>query len=496
MSRVSQADAELFGGQLKVLSRGDASLTQDQQIERYLRTVHDPLEFFKYVRTLDSATNQVSNHPLYDHTKVLILEVTQKIHKRLALFKSKQIMCSWTMGGVHLYMAHQLAAKVLCTSKGEDYAADLVDKSRFINNQMPDWLKLRSPQENTTGLEMNFPDTMARIRAYPSTKDACVGETASHVTRDELEFHEYGEENFAHVAPTIDKGLCTLCDMSTSNRANPQSHMKKEYRGAKRGENGFYPMFFPWYVDPTRTWKWYWDTMKTYPVQWMFLQNYPTIEDDFLGAVEGLGLFDKVAIDRLLNNARPPLREEGPCWIYSEPDPKKFYYAGGDAAEGRGGDYSVLWIGQSIGEKRGVAAVMRSNQIDPKSFAFYAVPILRRYGSPRLVCGSDAWGLMFLGALKDLHYDNIENSKDDKLGYNETEMNKQENLMNLALAVKDGMEVPYAPAIDEMYGWVIDKGKYVSTGAYDDCIIAASKAEWGFQNCRPISDTVEVQRWN
>jgi len=36
--------------------------------------------------------------------------------------------------------------------------------------------------------------------------------------------------------------------------------------------------------------------------------NYPCTEEDALGGVEGMGLFDKSAIDRLLNNVHDPFR--------------------------------------------------------------------------------------------------------------------------------------------------------------------------------------------
>jgi len=55
----------------------------------------------------------------------------------------------------------------------------------------------------------------------------------------------------------------------------------------------------------------------------------------------------------------------------------------------------------------------------------------------------------------------IFNSKEDKLGYIESEANKQENLLSFALAVTNGYMIPYKPAIEEMLGWNVDDKKPV-----------------------------------
>lgn len=492
MARVSTETGRMYP-QIQELTQDVASLTQDMQVERYLKCVYDPLEFFKYVQTKDSNTNRILSHPLWPSARLLILNVTQKKYKRNILLKSRQIMASWTMAGLHLWMCHKVASNVLCFSKGETEATDLVDKSRFINNQMPEWLRLKTPQESTTGMMMTFPDTMSRIKAFPSTATAGVGETASHVTRDELDFHEYAEENFGHVSPTIDKGEATILDQSASRRVNPTSHFKETYRKAKRGENNYHPMFFPWSVDPSRTWEWYYQTIKNYQPQWLGEANYPCTEEDALGGVEGMGLFDKSAIDRLLNNVRDPIQTQGVASIYVMPNPKNHYLCGADIAEGRGHDYSVIWIEEKSMQGRQLAAIMRTNQLPPPLFAIQAANLLRQYGNPQVVCGADAWGVMFLEALNDLHYHNIFRSKPDKLGFIESSENKQQNLLAFAMAVTNGYMIPYKQAITEMFGWNVDeKNRYFSTGAYDDCISAASKAQFAHDRMPNPNEKIKV----
>jgi len=473
-------------------------IKSEDQIQRYLECVYNPLVFASYCKIKNSTTNRIEPFRLWPHQKLLLLKLASRRTKRKSLFKSKQIGCSWDVGGIyHLWRCHRLATNILSFSKGEDYAADLNDKARFINDNMPEWLHLRYGQNGSQLI--TFPDTQSRIKALPSTEDAGVGETASHVTRDELEFHDYAEENYSHVAPTIDAGDSSLLDMSTSKRSNPNSHMKETYRKAQRGENSYETLFFPWWVAAGRDWTWYNETKKNYPVGWMFEQDYPTTIKDCLGGVEGLGLFDEIAMDKLREINKKPVQERpGGILIYKLPDPHFRYYAGADMAEGRGGDYSVLWIEGVLRGERYLCAIQRTNKLMPKDFAMHSNTLLREYGSPRIVCGNDPWGLMYLDALKALHYYNIyNNSKNlEKPGYTETSDNKQTNLMNFATAVKDGLWIPYRPCVEEMSGWSVDdKQRYYSTGSFDDTILAASKADFAYRQFVNISDTVVVEHF-
>jgi hypothetical protein len=482
----------------KELFPGVRQLKTDEQVQRYMECVYNPVSFARYAKLKDAATNAIIPMKMWPHIEYMLWLVGQGNHKWYTLFKAKQLGCSWGLGIVHLWLSHRLVNNTLVFSKGEDYAADLVDKSVFVNQNMPEWLQLEVGTRNS--MMVTFPKTQARIKALPSTEDAGVGETASWVTRDELEFHQYAEQNYAHVAPTIaDSPTAVMWDQSTSKRAYPNSHMKQIYRKAVKGENNYFPMFFHALCRPDRSWEWLEREKKNYPVPWMAEQDYPTTIDDCLGAVQGMGLFDKVAIDRLLNKAAPAREvRPGGINIYHYPDTKFQSYAGADIAEGRGNDYSVLWIEGRVGLDRYLLAIQRSNTLTPDKFALFAVELLRQYGSPRVVCGADPWGQMFLSALKDLHYFNLYNTKieGDKLGYIENADNKQENLLRFSLAVQNGLDIPYMPAIEEMFGWNVDeKGRWFSTANFDDCIIAACKADFAFRKLVDRSESVNVKNF-
>jgi len=452
-------------------------LSIGQQQDEFNHCMVDPIYWFRYVKIKDFTTEHVIPFEMWDHLKLLLLLLRD--YKQIAALKAKQIGFSWTLGGYALWKCYR-TANVVLLSAGEKEAAKLVGKSWFINSQLPRFLQLKLGHGKDGPSELlTFPDTLSEIAAYPSTEKAAVGETASLVIRDELEFHDYAEANFANVKPTVDAGA-QIVDLSTSRRAYPNSHFKGIYKRAKAGENNYYPVFLPWYVRPDRDWEWYYRTKRDYYPAWLFEQDYPTTEEEALSSIEGLGLFEAARIEALLHGVGEPLRTPSAgCYIFHPFKPECRYYAGGDGAEGRGGDYSVIWIEGTDGVHRWLAAVLHSNMMTPDIFATHAYDLLIAYGRPLLVCGADAWGIMILKVLAKLGYaDRIycTDENGDKLGYVENKDNKQQNLMDFALAIRDGLTVEYKPAVEEMFGFNLENGKYESCNPHDDLVIAGAKA--------------------
>lgn len=452
-------------------------LDRDEQFERYLKTITDEIEWFKYVKIRDYATQQVIPFVMWKHLEYVLLLL--RFYRALAILKAKQLGLSWLMAGHAVYKSSKGLANVMEFSRTEDDAADLLDKSRFINANLPRWLQLKVVKD---GSELMVFGNGSRIKAFASTEDAGIGQTATLVIRDEADFHKFAEANFDAVRPTVAAGAAQIVDMSTSKRSISNTQFKNEYRRAKKGENNYYPVFLPWYCRPDRDKEWYDRELKQYYPTWRFHQNYPTTEDDALGAIEGLGLFDKAALDDLMNFCiKEPAEFEGHAMIWKRPRVHWQYYAGGDASEGRGGDYQVLWIEGTDGVRRELVALIHLNTMTPDIFAFHAHALLCEYGRPMLVMGADAWGLMVLEALDVLNYtDRIycTDASGKKLGYQENKKNKQMNFATLGLAVRDGLIVPYKEAVEEMFGMQLnEKGEYESTLPHDDLVVAAAKAQ-------------------
>ena len=467
--------AKLLEGGMVTATEIEPKLSLGQQQDEFGRCMVDPWYWLThYVKTIDYSSQEISPFPDWDYLHLLLLLLRD--HQQLAILKGKQLVISWTLAGYALHKCYK-NANVLMLSAGEVEAGVLLGKSSFINAHLPTFLRLKTSHDGAELLA--FSDVMSQIRALPSTEKAGVGETATLVIRDELEYHEYAEENYGQIRPTIGGGT-QIVDLSTSRRSKPTSHFKQIYRGGKVGTNNYYSLFLPCLVRPDRDMDWYHNEEKDYAMRYIFEQNNPLTEADALDSVEGIGLFEKEALERLLVNTCEPVRTPSAnTYIYHPHKPELRYYVGGDGAEGRGGDYSVLWIEGTDGTRRHLAAMMHSNQMTPDIFATHALDLLKGYGSPMIVMGASAWDIMIQKALKTMGYAGeiyCTDPKGEKLGYIETKANKQENLMRFAMAIRDGLVVEYRPAIEEMFGYNLNDGIYESVSPHNDLVVAGAMA--------------------
>jgi len=477
--------------------------------------IADPLKFFEHVKILDATTNQIIKYEMWPHCAYLI----KAIHKwpLLVVLKAKQISFSWTVGGVADEWCEKTGANVIEISKGEDQAADLLAKSRFIEENLPRHLQHEMDKGGT--FLIHFKNKQSRIHTVASTITAGLGETASLVVGDEHEFHPYAKENWGHLKATIDAGAhCVLG--STADPTNIDSNFKVIYRGAREGmgdyypipgvnlmvnegevpgPNGFFPIFIGYDCRPGRDDEWYERTRKTYDLDWQFRANYPRTEAEALSPILGRTVFDAPTLQNMQQNAvKEKEIRQGVIHIFRRPKLGTQYIAGVDMAEGRGGDSSVLWIEGKEGLGRELVAVIHSNHILPDTFTFMSYELLKEYFNPRVICGADPWGLMFLDALIALGYDRgkiyCSDKKREKLGYIESGKTRDLDLAKMTKAIMSNMQIHYIPAIKEFFAFQIgENGRMeAAKGSHDDLVMAACKANFGFTNYKYANQPIRV----
>lgn len=465
-----------------------------EQLERYQRITANIWEFLPYVKILDATTNQIIQYEIWPHLVEFIRAIYKE--KQVVVLKPKQVGISWTLAVIVLHHCYRMGALALELSRGQDEAADLLGKTRFIRSQLPLWLQLELEHDGLT--HMTFKGTRARILALPSTEDAGVGYTASLVVRDELEYHEYAERNFAAIKPTIDAGG-KIIDVSTSEKLKPESHFKQIYRRAKAGENNYYPIFIPWDARPGRDEEWYERVSRDYP-EYQMQANYPRSEQDALSPVSGRSLFDAKTLQALLDKCATPIETRMGCvHIIARRKTGVRYYSGADIAEGRGGDASVLWIEGQEGLQREVCAIIDTNQMTIDNFAYQAFLLLNEYTQPYLVCGADAYGTNFLTELLNLGYPRariyFQDKKRAKPGYVETEFKRQMDLTELEKALRTGLIVRYRPAVMQLFNFMaMPSGRFeAAKGTHDDIVLAAAKANVAFKQAVTEKPTIRVR---
>ena len=210
-------------------------------------------------------------------------------HRLTIVLKSRQIGISWLLAAYALCVAReQYGANVLMLSMGEDEAADLLDKARFIESRLPPRFRARKGRDNRSELE--FPESRSRIVALPATKDAGRGQTATLVVLDEYASHAYAEESFLSIKPTIDAGgrmlvvstakgyggaFADLWDAAGGMAITKSEGAFWEPKDKMPGPNGYYPVFVDWTADPRRDQAWY-DAKKSETPPGKMAQEYPS----------------------------------------------------------------------------------------------------------------------------------------------------------------------------------------------------------------------------
>ena len=278
------------------------SLTE-WQVTEWLRCRNDILYWAKkYVWIQDRAQKATIRFEAWPHV-VEILDDLQ--HYRFLIYgKARQVAGSWTISGV--YATHLCKffenVKVLMFSQGQVEAIELLGKSKFVDDHLPDWM-LGLPRNPDSAQHIKFPDTDSEIVAYPSTEKAGRSTDATLVITDEAEKHEAFEVNMASIRPTISGGgqhviLSTADPLVTIDH----SYFKQLYSGAP--ENGYKRRFYGWRVRPGRDDEWLKNETKGMPA-WSIAGEYPSTEEEMLATLKTMPYFDDDVLKSWLGGAEP-----------------------------------------------------------------------------------------------------------------------------------------------------------------------------------------------
>ena len=323
--------------------------------------------------------------------------------------KARQVGLSWLAAAIACwYMNFKPASVVLLTSRGECEAAELLDKVRFIHSQLPSYMRFSLGADGAT--RITVPSMMSEVTALPATKTAGIGKTASIIFADEWDFHEYAQQNFNMIKPTIDAGG-KFVGISTTNPDAQDTLFKAIFRASLEGKGRFKEMFIPWDARPGRDSAWLDKVCDTeYASAGMTkalyrATQYPSNALEALAPPSAISAFDHDVLRGMEPECRNPIETIGVINIY-----KKFvvghrYGAFTDTAEGTGRDFSVTVVGDfTTGE---VVADIMDSAIGPEDMAWYSSKMLEMYGNPLWGIEDEKAGIACVNKAVELEYPNL-----------------------------------------------------------------------------------------
>src|SRR5262249_21611802 len=204
----------LLAGVERLEQRREArgSVAADEHAGERARCAADPAYFLATHAKVNDPLRGPIPFELWPHLRDL-LDLWRRERLTVCL-KARQLGVSWGMGGYALWVAKFLpGANVLMLSKREDEAAKLLARAKFIEANLPAWLRDPLAKSNDSALVFAHG---GQITALPSTEDAGRSEAATLVLLDEHAFHRYAASNYLAVKPTVDAGG-SMVVVSTAN---------------------------------------------------------------------------------------------------------------------------------------------------------------------------------------------------------------------------------------------------------------------------------------
>ena len=179
------------------------------------------------------------------------LAQTLERDRLIIILKARQLGISWLVCLYALRLCLLYAGRpVLCLSRGQLEADELVHRISFMYHGHVDRAVARLVTDNTAALEW---DNGSSVVSLAATKDAGRSMAAALVILDEWAFMKWPDATLAAVKPTIDAGG-QLVILSSADGQGTTYH--RHWQAARSGANGYTPVFLPWTARPGRGAAW------------------------------------------------------------------------------------------------------------------------------------------------------------------------------------------------------------------------------------------------
>ena len=447
--------------------------------EEYIKCAQDPSHFMKKYCYIQHPTRGRIIFNLYPFQgKVLNL---WKENPYSMVLKSRQLGISTLAAGYSLWlMIFYKDKNILCLSKTQETARNMVTKVKFMYDNLPSWLKVVSEENNKLSLRLT---NGSQIKAKSSNSDAARSEAVSLLIIDEAAFIENVEETWASAQQTLATGGGAIV-LSTPYGTGNWFH--QTWVRAEAQENDFLPIKLPWYVHPERNedWRKKQDELLGDP-------RLAAQECDCDFSTSGDVVYFPEHIEYMLTTTIiDPMDKRGidkNLWVWEAPDYTRNYMVIADVARGDGKDFSAFHIfdletNTQVAEYKG--------QIPPKEFGYFLTAIAMEYNEALLVVENANVGWSTLDAIIEREYRNLYYSSKSDSSFSDSYFNQYEDhskmvpgfttsLRTRPLVINKGREyigdrsvtIHSKRLIEEMRVFIWKNGRAEAQSGYNDDLV-------------------------
>lgn len=444
---------------------------------------------------------------------------------RVIILKARQQGLSTYVGGyLYFTVSQHKARKAMVITHHSDSTRALFDMTKRYHQNCAEILKPNTKYSSRRELSFDVLDS-SYVVATAGSDAVGRGETLSCVHASELAFwpkstaHEIWNGLVQAVPNTKDTAVFV------ESTANGISNLFADlWRGAVNGENGYLPVFIPWFADPEYREE-VPDNFERTPEEDdlakefnlddeqlmfrrrkiaqngidLFRQEFPSYADEaFL--TTGRPVFNPDQLVQALEETRdveqrlaleadewsPNVR--GELTVYRKHDEGERYVIGADVAMGvRNGDYSVA---QVLDSKKRQVATWRGH-VHPDYFAqvlyhlgtFYneAFVIVENNSHGILTCTRLGKDLMYPNFYTEVQHDKITDRETVKLGFSTTAKTKPLIIDQLRAAMRENeLELNDKTTLREMMSYIVTESGAMEaeSGCFDDCVMSLALANY------------------
>jgi hypothetical protein len=438
---------------------------------------------------------------------------------RVVILKARQQgLSTYTGGYLYFSVSQQPARKAMVITHQADSTRALFDLTKRYHDNMVEILKPHTKYSSRRELSFDTLDS-SYVVATAGGDAVGRGETLSHVHASELAFwpKSTAEDIWNGLSQAVPnaKGTAVFIE-STANGMGNLFHTIWE--GAVNGENGYIPVFIPWFIDPeyrepvpknfkrTPEEK---ELVKKYKLDNeqlafrrkkiaqngidLFNQEFPhSPEVAFL--TSGRPVFNPSQLQECLANARDihqKLALEGDEWVehhrgelqtYYPHDAGERYTISADVAMGiRDGDYSVA---QVLDSKKRQVATWRGH-VHPDFFSEILQALGIYYNEAFIIVENNSHGILTCTRLgkdfawphfyTEVQVDKLTDKETIKLGFTTTAKTKPLIIDQLRASMREGeLELNDKTTIREMLTYVVSPtgAMEAEQGCFDDCVMS------------------------
>ena len=501
----------------------------DSKLKAIRKRLHEDYPFYaKSALSIRTKSGEIATLKLNPSQQILQDAVDKQLATegkiRVIILKARQQGLSTYVGGyLYFNVSQNKAKKALVVSHQADSTRNLFDMTQRFHQSVPEILKPHTKYSSRKELSFDVLDS-SYVVATAGGDAVGRGDTITHLHASEIAFwpKSSAEDIWNGLNQAVPSSPNTAIFVEST--ANGVSGVFYDlWQGAVSGENGFVPVFIPWFTDPT-----YRETApKTFEItpdeeelvslygldneQLMFRRRkiaqggidsfkmeYPA-EPDEAFLTTGRPVFNPDQLQKCITQTRDldeKMALEAGEWVnnnrgelqtYRKLDAGERYVIGADTAMGlpNGGDWSVAQVLDS--QKRQVATWR--GRVHPDFFSEILFELGTYYNDAFIIAENNSHGILTCTRLgKDMAYpnfytevqvDKLTDKETIKLGFTTTSKTKPLIIDQLRASMRENeVELNDKTTIREMLTYIVTQSGSMEAeaGCHDDTVMALALA--------------------